>query len=200
MPYKLLGIQVGNLGAPVEEWTVGGTALTSLMDVERRRGIPPLFPLSTYNSNLYISIVESLGTCIFQYAPNYKLCFISVSGKFKPVIKKAMVELEGNIPFYQLYCFHCTMKLTLSSIRIPLEECLPGLLQSEHDDVPRTQRSSWTGQPINLLFCCIVNVSGAPFKKFASLRDGWTLKNRYISPGIIHIIFAASFFYDATFT
>ena len=31
--------QVGNLCAPVEEWTVGGTALTSLMDVERRHGI-----------------------------------------------------------------------------------------------------------------------------------------------------------------
>ncbi|KAK4748099.1 hypothetical protein SAY87_014685 [Trapa incisa] len=44
---------VGNLGAPVSEWTVGGTALTSLMDVERRHG------------------------------------------KFKPVIKKAMVDLQG---------------------------------------------------------------------------------------------------------
>ncbi|KAI4353060.1 hypothetical protein L6164_002037 [Bauhinia variegata] len=30
---------VGNLSAPVEEWTVGGTALTALMDVERRHGI-----------------------------------------------------------------------------------------------------------------------------------------------------------------
>ncbi|KAJ7946344.1 Pyrophosphate--fructose 6-phosphate 1-phosphotransferase subunit beta [Quillaja saponaria] len=69
---------VGNLGASVEEWSVGGTALTSLMDVERRHG------------------------------------------KFKPVIKKAMVELEG-----------------------------------------------------------------APFKKFASLRDEWALKNRYTSPGPI---------------
>ncbi|XP_077216797.1 pyrophosphate--fructose 6-phosphate 1-phosphotransferase subunit beta-like [Tasmannia lanceolata] len=69
---------VGNLGAPVEDWTVGGTALTSLMDVERRHG------------------------------------------KFKPVIKKAMVELEG-----------------------------------------------------------------APFRKFASMRDEWALKNRYISPGPI---------------
>ncbi|ESW25986.1 hypothetical protein PHAVU_003G082000 [Phaseolus vulgaris] len=69
---------VANLCAPVEEWTVGGTALTSLMDVERRHG------------------------------------------KFKPVIKKAMVELEG-----------------------------------------------------------------APFQKFASLRDEWALKNRYISPGPI---------------
>ncbi|KAK4259055.1 hypothetical protein QN277_005430 [Acacia crassicarpa] len=69
---------VGNLSAPVEEWTVGGTALTSMMDVERRHG------------------------------------------KFKPVIKKAMVELEG-----------------------------------------------------------------APFKKFASLRDDWALNNRYISPGPI---------------
>ncbi|CAD5327182.1 unnamed protein product [Arabidopsis thaliana] len=69
---------VGNLAAPVEEWTVGGTALTSLMDVERRHG------------------------------------------KFKPVIKKAMVELDG-----------------------------------------------------------------APFKKFASQREEWALKNRYISPGPI---------------
>ncbi|KAJ1405551.1 Phosphofructokinase superfamily [Sesbania bispinosa] len=69
---------VGNLCAPVKEWTVGGTALTSLMDVERRHG------------------------------------------KFKPVIKKAMVELEG-----------------------------------------------------------------APFKKFASMRDEWALNNRYISPGPI---------------
>ncbi|PQQ12170.1 pyrophosphate--fructose 6-phosphate 1-phosphotransferase subunit beta [Prunus yedoensis var. nudiflora] len=69
---------VGNLAAPVEEWTVGGTALTSLMDVERRHG------------------------------------------KFKPVIKKAMVELEG-----------------------------------------------------------------APFKKFASLRKDWAINNRYISPGPI---------------
>ncbi|PIA38084.1 hypothetical protein AQUCO_02800020v1 [Aquilegia coerulea] len=69
---------VGNLGAPVEDWTVGGTALTSLMDVERRHG------------------------------------------KFKPVIKKAMVELDG-----------------------------------------------------------------APFKKFASMRGEWAIKNRYISPGPI---------------
>jgi len=30
--------QVGNLAAPVEEWTVGATPLTSLMDVERRHG------------------------------------------------------------------------------------------------------------------------------------------------------------------
>ncbi|XP_075663745.1 pyrophosphate--fructose 6-phosphate 1-phosphotransferase subunit beta [Castanea sativa] len=69
---------VGNLAAPVEEWTVGGTALTSLMDVERRHG------------------------------------------KFKPVIKKAMVELDG-----------------------------------------------------------------APFKKFASLRDEWAINNCYFSPGPI---------------
>ncbi|XP_043689176.1 pyrophosphate--fructose 6-phosphate 1-phosphotransferase subunit beta [Telopea speciosissima] len=72
---------VGNLSAPVEEWTVGGTALTSLMDVERRHG------------------------------------------KFKPVIKKAMVELEG-----------------------------------------------------------------APFRKFASMRDEWAIKNRYVSPGPIQFI------------
>ncbi|XP_073051433.1 pyrophosphate--fructose 6-phosphate 1-phosphotransferase subunit beta-like [Primulina eburnea] len=67
---------VGNLSAPVEKWSVGGTALTALMDVERRHG------------------------------------------KFKPVIKKAMVELEG-----------------------------------------------------------------APFKKFESMRDEWATKNRYVNPG-----------------
>lgn len=76
---------VGNLAAPVCEWTVGGTALTSLMDVERRHG------------------------------------------KFKPVIKKAMVELEG-----------------------------------------------------------------APFKKFASLREEWALQNRYLSPGPIQFFGPAS--------
>lgn len=76
---------VGNLAAPVEQWTVGGTALTSLMDVERRHG------------------------------------------KFKPVIKKAMVELEA-----------------------------------------------------------------APFKKFASLRNEWAIKNRYISPGPIQFFGPAS--------
>nr|GLL23956.1 pyrophosphate--fructose 6-phosphate 1-phosphotransferase subunit beta [Ipomoea trifida] len=72
---------VGNLAAPVSDWTVGGTALTSLMDVERRHG------------------------------------------KFKPVIKKAMVELDG-----------------------------------------------------------------APFKKFASMREEWALKNRYLNPGPIQFV------------
>ncbi|VFQ89612.1 unnamed protein product [Cuscuta campestris] len=72
---------VGNLAASVSDWTVGGTALTALMDVERRHG------------------------------------------KFKPVIKKAMVELDG-----------------------------------------------------------------APFKKFASSRDEWALKNCYLSPGPIQFV------------
>ncbi|KAL0334376.1 UNVERIFIED_CONTAM: Pyrophosphate--fructose 6-phosphate 1-phosphotransferase subunit beta [Sesamum angustifolium] len=72
---------VGNLSAPVEKWTAGGTALTSLMDVERRHG------------------------------------------NFKPVIKKAMVELEG-----------------------------------------------------------------APFKKFLSMREEWAVKNRYISPGPLQYV------------
>eukprot|EP00252_Welwitschia_mirabilis_P011876 TRINITY_DN2638_c0_g2_i1.p1 TRINITY_DN2638_c0_g2~~TRINITY_DN2638_c0_g2_i1.p1 ORF type:complete len:566 (-),score=118.83 TRINITY_DN2638_c0_g2_i1:423-2120(-) len=69
---------VANLAAPVRDWTVGGTALTALMDVERRKG------------------------------------------KFKPVIKKAMVALDG-----------------------------------------------------------------APFKKFASRREEWALKDNYVSPGPI---------------
>lgn len=77
---------VGNLAAPIEEWTVGGTGLTSLMDVERRHG------------------------------------------KFKPVIKKAMVELEG-----------------------------------------------------------------APFKKFASVREEWAFNNRYINPGPIQFVGPASY-------
>lgn len=76
---------VGNLAAPVEDWTAGGTALTSLMDVERRHG------------------------------------------KFKPVIKKAMVELDG-----------------------------------------------------------------APFKKFALLREQWAVENQYISPGPIQFVGPAS--------
>ncbi|KAL0310749.1 UNVERIFIED_CONTAM: Pyrophosphate--fructose 6-phosphate 1-phosphotransferase subunit beta [Sesamum angustifolium] len=76
---------VGNLAAPVAEWTVGGTALTSLMDVERRHG------------------------------------------KYKPVIKKAMVELDG-----------------------------------------------------------------APFKKFVSMREEWALKNRYLNPGPIQFVGPAS--------
>ncbi|KAF3450503.1 hypothetical protein FNV43_RR06587 [Rhamnella rubrinervis] len=79
--YTGLISSVGNLAAPVEEWTVSGTALTALMDVERRHG------------------------------------------KFKPVIKKAMVELEG-----------------------------------------------------------------APFKKFAAMRNDWAIYNRYISPGPIQFV------------
>ncbi|KAH6558292.1 hypothetical protein KP509_1Z070600 [Ceratopteris richardii] len=69
---------VGNLTKPVRDWTVGGTALTQLMDVERRKG------------------------------------------KNKPVIKKAMVELDG-----------------------------------------------------------------APFKKFASMRQEWAFEDRFCSPGPI---------------
>ncbi|KAI4311960.1 hypothetical protein MLD38_036821 [Melastoma candidum] len=76
---------VGNLAAPVSEWTVGGTALTSLMNVERRHG------------------------------------------KYKPVIKKATVELDG-----------------------------------------------------------------APFKEFLSLREEWAVKNCYISPGPIQFVGPAS--------
>ncbi|KAG5516381.1 hypothetical protein RHGRI_037186 [Rhododendron griersonianum] len=79
--FRIQSFLVGNLAASVEEWTVGGTALTSLMDVERRHG------------------------------------------KFKPVIKKAMVELNG-----------------------------------------------------------------APFKKFASMREEWAINNRYISPGPIQFV------------
>lgn len=40
-----LSLQVANLAAHVDEWTVGGTALTSLMDVERRHGTVVLIVL-----------------------------------------------------------------------------------------------------------------------------------------------------------
>lgn len=42
--------------------------------------------------------------------------------------------------------------------------------------------------------------SGAPFKKFASLRDEWALKNCYISPGILYIDTIISPFVSAAFT
>lgn len=62
---KWFCFQVGNLGAPVEEWTVGGTALTSLMDVERRHGLlllhlshcpyyPPIISVFLFFLNLTI--------------------------------------------------------------------------------------------------------------------------------------------------
>ncbi|MFS7950238.1 putative protein-serine/threonine phosphatase [Helianthus anomalus] len=36
--YSVETVTVGNLAAPVAEWIVGGTPLTSLMDVRRRHG------------------------------------------------------------------------------------------------------------------------------------------------------------------
>ncbi|URE14766.1 pyrophosphate--fructose 6-phosphate 1-phosphotransferase [Musa troglodytarum] len=94
---------VGNLSAPVDEWTVGGTALTSLMDVERRHGA------ANKHFGCFSCDMDKL-----YWKTNVP------PGKFKPVIKKAMVELEG-----------------------------------------------------------------APFRKFALMQDEWALNNRYISPGPI---------------
>jgi hypothetical protein len=57
-------IQVGNLAAPVEEWTVGGTALTSLMDVERRHGNFLAFTLlSTVDFSVYSSSKRYVKSC-----------------------------------------------------------------------------------------------------------------------------------------
>lgn len=47
---------------PVEEWTVGGTALTSLMDVERRHGRLQLAILDSF-----ISLMQGL---------NFSFCFL----------------------------------------------------------------------------------------------------------------------------
>jgi len=35
----------------------------------------------------------------------------------------------------------------------------------------------------------MLDCSGAPFKKFASLRDEWALKNCYTSPGLYSLVF-----------
>lgn len=32
-------------------------------------------------------------------------------------------------------------------------------------------------------------VSGAPFKKFVSMREEWALKNRYINPGKLIVFY-----------
>ena len=44
---------------------------------------------------------------------------------------------------------------------------------------------------------CYDDCSGAPFKKFASLREEWALKNRYISPGWLSIPYISTFFISA---
>jgi hypothetical protein len=58
----IFSTQVGNLAAPVEEWTVGGTALTSLMDVERRHGNFLVFTL--FSTEAWCS--DSLFACLFK--------------------------------------------------------------------------------------------------------------------------------------
>ena len=51
-----VSLQVGNLAAPVAEWTVGGTALPSLMDVERRHGMPFIFYLTIVVSQVILKL------------------------------------------------------------------------------------------------------------------------------------------------
>ncbi|XP_040863139.1 pyrophosphate--fructose 6-phosphate 1-phosphotransferase subunit beta [Glycine max] len=70
---------VGNLCAPVEEWIVGGTALTSLMDVERRHGIhcdlaELLLCPNTYFLNFY-SLHDILSPCCYIYLNVLSLMF-----------------------------------------------------------------------------------------------------------------------------
>ncbi|KAF9610117.1 hypothetical protein IFM89_019982 [Coptis chinensis] len=120
---------VGNLGAPVEEWTVGGTALTSLMDVERRHGILIFLVIHIIQfqegrfSFLYLTfegdsiVFHTLEHVATATGIQFNTCAsspVSLSlerlgrkiisldltlderSKFKPVIKKAMVELQVN--------------------------------------------------------------------------------------------------------
>nr|GMD83015.1 pyrophosphate--fructose 6-phosphate 1-phosphotransferase subunit beta [Ipomoea batatas] len=135
---------VGNLAAPVSEWTVGGTALTAMMDVERRHGkalrVHFLFHGHQAESlkkfclkNLLIcwrvlswSVpIVSNSSRKLDYLSNIFFFNFFLAGKYKPVIKKAMVELDG-----------------------------------------------------------------APFKKFASMRGEWAIKNRYLSPGMCSTIYS----------
>lgn len=51
----MLFLQVGNLAAPVEEWTVSGTALTSLMDVERRHGNIKRYDCEIFDKIVFVS-------------------------------------------------------------------------------------------------------------------------------------------------
>lgn len=117
------------MGALVSEWTVGGTALTSLMDVERRHGKiylevnillffmhPKILLLdmqalimceanvqlriscSSLSDNPYVIwlVFLSLAFLLLRHsALSHELSALP-AGKFKPVIKKAMVDLEGQ--------------------------------------------------------------------------------------------------------
>ncbi|RVW97444.1 Pyrophosphate--fructose 6-phosphate 1-phosphotransferase subunit beta [Vitis vinifera] len=118
---------VGNLGAPVEEWTVGGTALTSLMDVERRHG---LLPLHLSHCPYYPPIIS--GTALVLLMP-----------------LRALVLMWSSV--------------TLVSFSFGPQK--PKQILSASFEIP-----------------------GAPFKKFASLRDEWALKNRYVSPGPVQFV------------
>ena len=161
--------QVGNLAAPVEEWTVGGTALTSLMDVERRHGNVLAFTLLStkdfwtmfrHSFAVYSSSKQYAKSCypLLGWLVSYFLTILHAasffwhcslqSGKFKPVIKKAMVELDGK------------------NTSIAVTDCYV-----------------WFVPFIFFKWFIVTPISGAPFKKFASMRDEWAIKNRYISPG-----------------
>ncbi|KAF9619831.1 hypothetical protein IFM89_009582 [Coptis chinensis] len=89
---------VGNLGAPVEEWAVGGTALTSLMDIERRHGpVPKLIMPALVSLSNFKTKSKSCTVALGVPGPSYLNTWSW--GKFKHVIKKAMVELQGPIQF-----------------------------------------------------------------------------------------------------
>lgn len=100
-----LSLQVANLAAHVDEWTVGGTALTSLMDVERRHGTVVLIVL--WYSALNKIFIPLILLKALLGKPNFIILIIHfpLSGKFKPVIKKAMVELDGEEFMFHIFIF-----------------------------------------------------------------------------------------------
>ena len=88
---------------------------------------------------------------------------IHLTGKFKPVIKKAMVELDGNISegtllLYAIFLIH--------KYNLEVSFFYSASQKAKH----HTKNS-------------MILWSGEPFKKFASLRDEWAVENCYISPG-----------------
>lgn len=137
-------------------------------------------------SLISLSLLSSNHISFFIFSKPYHL-----AGKFKPVIKKAMVELEGNAAMPSiLYCLHCTKSWHCAGTALVLLMPLRALVLM-WSSVTLVSFSFGPQKPKQILSASF-EIPGAPFKKFASLRDEWALKNRYVSPGMPLHLFPAS--------
>ncbi|TQD98738.1 hypothetical protein C1H46_015647 [Malus baccata] len=92
-------VQVGNLDAPVEEWAVGGTAFTSLMDVEWRHGMVNLSLLFLLSCKIY----HVLYICTYL---------------FKDMRCKFHIENDKHTPLLHFVgCFHFVYIILLDDVR-----------------------------------------------------------------------------------